>query len=354
LQNHEQIAFIKFFTTYFVSVAVLILTAGYLYFSQMRDHYLKSEEFSLIEYARHIKMGESLENYTKEYRHAFKKLPKQHIDIRNFTTSSIEFSKFIPMNHNLNYLIVYKLKKHYLQQMWTLKKYILWSQLLLLLLFALISYKLAKNALKPMQDSLSTLDKFTKDLIHDLNTPATSINLNMQILKKLPDLQKNKAFRRVEISVNNILELHENLTILLQEETFQMQNLNLCELINEVVETQGSIYNEITIMQECKDFRVKVNANAMKQILQNIISNACKYNSQNGFVKIYTNNSSLYIEDSGSGIEEVEKIFNRLYSAKHSSGIGLDIVKRLALAMQITIDVKTSSRGSLFILDFKC
>ena len=131
-----------------------------------------------------------------------------------------------------------------------------------------------------------------------------------------------------------------------------MQNMNLCELINEVVETQASIYNEITIMQECKDFRVKVNANAMKQILQNIISNACKYNSKNGFVKIYINDSSLYIEDSGSGIEEVEKIFNRLYSAKHSSGIGLDIVKRLALAMQITIDVKTSSSGSLFILDF--
>ena len=353
LQNHEKLAFFKFFITYFISVAILILVAGYLYFSQMRDHYLKGEEFSLIEYARHIKMDDNFDHYTNEYRYSYQKLPQQHIDIRNFTDSKVEFSKLIPMNHNLDYLRVYKLKKHYLSKIWTLKKYILLSQMILLLLFALISYKLARNALKPLKDSLSKLDKFTKDLIHDLNTPATSINLNMQILKKIPNMQENKAFKRVQTSVNNILELHENLTILLEEETFQMQNMNLCELIVEVVETQNNIYKEINITQECKDFKVKINANAMKQILQNIISNACKYNIKNGFVKIYTKDYALYIEDSGTGIEEVEKIFNRLYSAKHSSGIGLDIVKRLAEAMKIEIDVKTSSNGSIFILKFK-
>ncbi|NPA59958.1 MAG: sensor histidine kinase, partial [Epsilonproteobacteria bacterium] len=78
----------------------------------------------------------------------------------------------------------------------------------------------------------------------------------------------------------------------------------------------------------------------------------CKYNSKNGYIKIYTKEDSLYIEDSGIGIKEPEKIFIRSYSEKHSSGIGLDIVKRLAFAMNIVIDVKTSKNGSTFILKF--
>jgi len=352
LQKHEKKAFLKFFITYFISVAILILAVGYVYFSQMRDTYLKSEEFSLIEYARHIKMGGSLVNYKAGYRHLFKKLPNEHIDIRNFTVSPTEFSKYIPMNRNLDYLVVYKDKKYFLNKLWYLKQNILLIQLLLLLVFALISYKLAKNALKPLEESLVKLDKFAKDLIHDLNTPVTSIKLNMSILKKIPELQKNNAFSRVQASVQNISELHENLIILLEEETFQMQEINVCEIIHEVVETQKSIYKEIKFIEECTSFTVKINSSAMKQILQNIISNACKYNSQKGFVKIYIQDNSIYIEDSGHGIIEVEKIFERLYSAEHSSGIGLDIVKRLADAMNMTIDVKTSTKGSIFILKF--
>ncbi|MEA1891948.1 MAG: ATP-binding protein [Campylobacterota bacterium] len=39
----------------------------------------------------------------------------------------------------------------------------------------------------------------------------------------------------------------------------------------------------------------------MKQILQNIISNACKYNAKDGYVKIYTQNNMLHVLDNGSG-----------------------------------------------------
>jgi len=58
----------------------------------------------------------------------------------------------------------------------------------------------------------------------------------------------------------------------------------------------------------------------------------------------------LYIEDSGKGIKEPAKIFQRSYSDEKSSGIGLDIVNRLAIAMNIDIKVKTKSQGSIFIL----
>ena len=352
MHHHEKVAFLKFFITYFVSVALLILVAGFFYYNQMKNHMLRMEEFSLIKYARHIKMGDPIEGLHKEYRYIYIKHKEKRIDIRNFSSVGDEFTKIIPMNKNGLYLQVFKSKKEFDEKLFNLKIKIIAIQMFLLLLFAFLSYKLAKNALKPLQESISTLDKFAKDLIHDLNTPVTSIKLNMKLLEKQTDLSDNKIVQRLNKSVHNISELHENLNILLQEETFQLEKINLCPLINEVVEMHQELYTDIHFEVVCSNFKVKINANAMKQILQNIISNACKYNSKNGYVKIYHKNHTLYIEDSGKGIKEPQKIFERSYSAEHSTGIGLDIVRRLAIAMNVKIEVTTSSQGSCFIINF--
>jgi two-component system OmpR family sensor kinase len=353
LEQHKKLAFLKFFITYFISVALLILVAGFFYFSQMKNHLLKTEEFLLIEYARHIKQGKSLVEYKKDYRHIFIDKNKKYIDMKNFTITKDEFSKLIPTKHNGVYLQVIKSKKSFDNKLWNLKEKIISLQLLLLLLFAYISYRLAMNALKPLTESIATLDKFAKDLIHDLNTPVTSIKLNMKLLEKIPNLQNNKAILRLNKSVNNISELHENLTILLQEETFQMQVINVCDIVKEVIEVQKSICPDIKFLTECSYLNAKLNANAIKQILQNIIANACKYNFKNGYVKIYKKSNALYIEDNGKGIREPSRIFERSYSDENSSGIGLDIVKRLSNAMGINIELTTSQTGSCFILNFK-
>jgi two-component system OmpR family sensor kinase len=350
LLHHERKAFLKFFFIYFISVALLILAVGFLYFEQIKVHYLKSEEFSIIEYARHIKMKKSLSSFSKEYHYEFDNKNNKHIDIRNFTITDKEFIKLIPIKRNRGYLKIIKSRKSYDANLLSLKMQVILAQFVLLLLFAFISYRLAKSALKPLKESISTLDKFAKDLIHDLNTPVTSIQLNMKLLEKNRELEGNSAIKRLKKSVNTISELHENLTILLQEETFQMQYQLLCSTIEEVALTQKQIYPTIRFDIDCVGFKAKVNTKAFEQILQNIISNACKYNSKNGYIKIYTKEDSLYIEDSGEGIEEPNKIFERSYSTKESSGIGLDIVKRLSNAMEIEIEVQSSLKGTLFIL----
>ncbi len=352
MHHHEKTAFLKFFITYFISVALLILAAGFFYYLQMQNHLLKSEEFSLIEYARHIKLHLSMDGYRDgTYSHRFVTKPGEDIDIRNFTASDKSFIKYLPTKKPYYYLQILKKKNAFNKKLFELKVKIWTLQVLLLLIFAFISYKLAKNALKPLQESISTLDKFAKDLIHDLNTPVTSIKLNMKLLEKKEECSENLALQRVKKSVETISELHENLTILLQEETFQLQQLNLCKITQEIVQTQQQIYPDIRFVQECSNLTVKLNDHAIKQILQNIISNACKYNVAGGYVKIYNDEKALYIQNSGPKIESPEKIFDRAYSSdERSSGIGLDIVSRLARAMNIEIQVKTDEESNTFIL----
>ncbi len=350
MKIHEKRAFLKFFFIYFLSVAILILAVGLFYFMQMKNQYLKNEEFSVIKYARDIKMGNDLSEYNKEYRYLAPDIIFKHFDIKNFKKIDREFVKYLPRDRHGRVFEVFKSTKNYEDKIFYLRLKIAFAQMILLFLFAFLSYRLAKNALKPLQKSVATLDKFAKDLIHDLNTPVTAIKLNMKLLKKDVNFKDSRALERLNKSVHTISELHENLIILLQEETFQMQKTDILSIAKEVVQIQQQIYPNINFFVDSPPLMAKINTNAMKQILQNIISNACKYNSKNGFVKIYTKEKKLYIEDSGRGIKNPQKIFERSFSGENSSGIGLDIVKRLATSMDMDIGVQSSLKGSIFIL----
>lgn len=317
----------------------------------MRNQYLISEDYSLFQYAKDIKMRGDLTPYKENYSYEVMQKDFKNFTLKNFTHKKQEFIKYIPAGRGV-YLKLVKSTKSFNTKVQTLLYKIVIVQLILLALFAFISYILSKNAIKPLTESIAKLDKFTKDLIHDLNTPVTAIMLNMRLLKKDPNFSTNGALKRVQRGVHTISELHENLTILLQEETFQLEDIEVFDIVDEVVAMHKPLYPNINFLVEPFSLICKTNPKALKQILQNIISNACKYNRKDGFVKIYAKGKSLYIQDSGKGIENPEKIFDRSFSGEKSSGIGLDIVKRLAFALGIKIEVKSSSGGTVFVLEF--
>ena len=350
METHKKQAFLKFFLIYFLSVAILIVVAGIFYYNQMKNQFLQSEEFSMISYARDIKMGNDLSKYKGTYSHRTAKRVHRYIDIDNFAILKNKFMKYIPKNKHGDYIQIFKSKKSFDKKIDKLKLHIAITQFVLLLLFGIISYKLAKNALKPLEESITKLDKFAKDLIHDLNTPVSSIKLNMQILDKDEKLKENSAVKRIKKSIAAISELYENLTILLEEETFQIQNIDVMKIARESAMIQKQIYPNINFIIESKSLFFKTNPKAIKQILQNLISNACKYNKKNGYVKIYTKDKKLYIKDSGVGIKYPDKIFERSFSERNSSGIGLDIVNRLAKSLHLKVEVVSNEDGSTFIL----
>ena len=352
MHRHEKNAFLKFFITYFFSVALLILIAGFFYFQQMKEGYLKAEDFSLITYARYIKIGDSSNTYSSEYHHKFVDTNNKYIDIRNFEKIGKEFTKLIPMSNNEPYLQVFKSDENFNNEVYELLLRVIAVQLLLLFIFATLSFYLAKSSLKPLKESIETLDKFAKDLIHDLNTPITAMKLNIKLLEKDPQIKNIKAIERLNKSINTVTELHENLTVLLEKRTFQIISVNIFDIVREVVHLHEPSYPNITFDISKNSLIIDTNPNALKEVLHNIISNACKYNSHNGYVRVYEENKILHIRNSGAEINETNKIFNRNYSEQNSSGIGLDIVKRLCDAMNIKIEVTSDEESNCFSLIF--
>ncbi len=290
----------------------------------------------MIEHIRKIKMNmphSDIDGITHTI--VYKNIDNFHID--NFIITDEYFEAYMPYNWEGGYFFVRKNKEQFYEQEATIKSKIILVQVGLLTLFALISYFLSLRALRPMQEAIIKLDNFSKDLIHDLNTPITSILLNTKILER-SGFKENKALSRIKRSAEDIGELHNNLNILLQEDTLVVKKEDICEIVREVVEIQEKIYTEIDIQVEPSSLKAIVNRDALKQIVANILSNACKYNKEKGYVKIYAREKTLYIEDSGIGIKNPTQIFTRSYTEhEHGHGIGLDIVKRLCDLMEIKI-----------------
>jgi signal transduction histidine kinase len=112
-------------------------------------------------------------------------------------------------------------------------------------------------------------------------------------------------------------------------------------------------YPNISFKIDINDITLFSNKEAFTRIVDNLLSNAAKYNKQNGSVDIKLINSKLYIVDTGVGIKEPKKIFNRFYKEQERGiGIGLHIVKKLCEELGIKIALESElDKGSTFILN---
>jgi len=102
----------------------------------------------------------------------------------------------------------------------------------------------------------------------------------------------------------------------------------------------------------------------MEILFNNLVSNAVKYNTDNGKVNLYIskdeNNAKVIVEDTGIGMseEETAKLFQEFVRIKNSktknvtgSGLGLSIAKKMVELNRGSIDVEsTPDVGSKFIV----
>ena len=252
-------------------------------------------------------------------------------------------------------------QKHYLQISLEQKKYKQMSDkirqnamvqfLLTLFVVAILSFGFALYALSPLRSALHLTEEFVKDILHDFNTPLTTLRLNIASLQM--KFQKNKNFQRAQNAIETLLGLQANLRAYLDTHALQKENFFIDDLLNKRIELLASPYSDITIEKDLPHKELFCNKDAFVRIFDNIFSNALKYNQKNGRVSIRLEKSYLIIEDSGKGIKEVKKIFERFYKEQDRGiGIGLHIVKKLCEELEIDISVESKvGIGTTFVLD---
>lgn len=217
--------------------------------------------------------------------------------------------------------------KHLLEEIQTT---LLWQFVLLSFIAVLISLLFSLYALSPLRKALSLLEEFIKDIIHDLNTPITSILINLKMM------ERNEELESIAQSAKTISMLHKNLNVYLKDSVFEKEQFSIKKAIDEQVDFFSPLYDYLEWEVNVADQMIDSNKNALSRILYNLISNACKYNTSNGFIKIELHEYQLSISNSSYGIREPSKIFNRFYKeGERGLGIGLHIVEKLCDELEI-------------------
>jgi signal transduction histidine kinase len=141
----------------------------------------------------------------------------------------------------------------------------------------------------------------------------------------------------------------------LNEHSLQKESFTLDTLLKERIDLLKNNNKKVTFELHVAPKKLYGNKDAFTRILDNLLSNSLKYNKDGGFVKVTLKDGLLYIEDSGVGIQNPSRVFERFYKEQERGiGIGLHIVKKLCDEMGIKISLTTTPQvQSCFILDIK-
>jgi len=248
--------------------------------------------------------------------------------------------------------IVYP-QARYLHYVEHLKNEIMRKSIFYTLFAMVVSLLFAIYALRPLQRALQLNEEFVKDILHDLNTPISSLRINLKLLKR--EKGESEKIERMEHNIQTILALQDNLQIFLKGIPTQTEVFALDTLLHERMRYFQTLFPDIIYTVEEMDVSLSCNKEAFVRIIDNLVSNASKYNAQNGRVRLYLEETTLYIQDTGKGIKNPSKIFNRYYKEQERGiGIGLHIVKKLCDELGIKISVDSQEAlGTIMILDLK-
>jgi signal transduction histidine kinase len=192
---------------------------------------------------------------------------------------------------------------------------------------------------------------FIAEMVHELRTPLAALKASTSLLLR-PDLPDN---RRTDI-INTMQSETERLTRLTSEfldlarlesgrTRLEVSRFDLHKLIIESVEVviQQANDKNVTISVDGDKFTANADRGKVKQVLLNLLTNAIKYNRENGKISILTRQvgsgeqplAEVAVNDTGYGIskEHQKHMFEKFYRVSDTAGftqgtgLGLAIAK---------------------------
>lgn len=203
------------------------------------------------------------------------------------------------------------------------------------------------------------LDQFVYSVSHDLRAPLASVLGLVNLCQNHPDENlMEECIDRIGISIKkldgfikDILDYSRNSRTEVKKEVFSIQ-----ELTKELIENIRLLSNpDIELILHADEKQPFVgDKRRMSIIINNILSNACKYadlNKPKRWVKIDISTTEkeavFHVEDNGIGVEEgqLEKVFGMFYRGtiySEGSGLGLYIVKETLNKMEGKIELSST------------
>ena len=236
-----------------------------------------------------------------------------------------------------------------------------------IVLMGIIAYYLTRLALTPIREKIQVLERFIKDSTHEINTPLSVILMSVQTFDTSNLSESNLTkLQHIKLSAQNLNHLYQNLIFLnFYQGKGVLQQIDMQGLVERRLEYFSALFAQksLTITKDLAPAFLYANYDEIVILLDNLLSNAMKYNAKGGSIGIkpckLESTFTLIITDSGCGLEssQIEQIFTR-YTRYHESqggfGIGLCLVKEIATRYGIAIGVESEvGKGTRFCLSWQ-
>ncbi|MDA3781446.1 MAG: ATP-binding protein [Bacteroidales bacterium] len=218
--------------------------------------------------------------------------------------------------------------------------------------------------------------QFLSVLSHELKAPLNAIDGYLRIMEEkqvgenIGDYEQiiNRSQKRIKGMRSLIMDLLDLTKIQFEKKTDKFETVNVKEIAVMAIEVIDpyAIQKDVSIKIVDRDKDIVINADPrdIEIILNNLVSNAVKYNKNNGSVKLAIEETDsdikIIVADTGIGMteESKEKLFDEFYRIKNDntknisgSGLGLSIIKKIVDLYNGKIEVKSQiNEGSTFCI----
>ena len=229
-----------------------------------------------------------------------------------------------------------------------------------------------RSRLKSLEQQRSS---FLRHVSHELKTPLAAIQesaaliqdgvagtINEEQRKLLSILSSNG--QRLQLLIEDLLRYHSEILSVLNA---MPHPVRLDRIIDTVLTSHDFVIQSgrLTILKDLQIATVSGDAEQLRVIVDNLVTNAIKFSPENGHIEIrlarHGGNIILDVIDSGPGISitEKDKIFEAFYQGSANarnffkgSGLGLAIVQEYTNANRGSIEALECAQGAHFRLQF--
>lgn len=207
--------------------------------------------------------------------------------------------------------------------------------------------------------------RLVSDISHEIRTPLNVLQNNVEAMIDGIFPVSTERLNNLNDEIIRFGKLLNNLNLLKE---FESESIRLNFEVVDLGEILKVMCEDFSLMAKDKNISIKYNIDAnksykiacdkdkLKQVFINIISNAIKFNNNNGevIINVFQAGEKIVVEikDNGIGIkkEDLPFVFERLYrgdKSRHAiegSGIGLTIVKNILDIHSANIEVTSNER----------
>ena len=215
----------------------------------------------------------------------------------------------------------------------------------------------------------SELDRFVYSASHDLRAPLSSLLGLINISKLSTDAEESKQYltmmegriTHLDGFIKEIIDYSRNSRLQVGEDTVNLRNL-VTDVIDNLRFSEHASQIKIEVLVS-SDAQVTTDANRLKVILTNLISNSIRYadfTKKNPLIQVEAianaTETRILVRDNGQGIakEHHDKIFDMFYRASdnsNGSGLGLYIVAETLERINGSIELSSEpGTGSTFVV----